>query len=361
MSLYKRRFLLKDGRQSYTWAYDFVLKGRRYRGSFGKMTTTTAKALYARARQQAMEGHWQIETIPHSPTLEAFIPEFLAWYQSHSAEASVQRYRYAALPILEALGRLRLSEITDPVVDRYMQARRQAGRAAVTVNREVGFLRHVLTMGVRWKRLGRLAVSSQRRLRELGRERILSDAEEVRLLRESREPLRGLIQVGLDTGFRESELVALRRPMAQLSRGLLTVPSAYAKSRETRTLEMTRRVAEIVADRLRALDPQDVTTPLMGYRQASSVKRAFRQAANRAGLPDVRFHDLRHTFATRLILAGVSLAKVQRLMGHKSLQMTMRYLRLTDGDLRGAIQVLNREALPTVFPTSLGSNREVGR
>jgi integrase len=191
-----------------------------------------------------------------------------------------------------------------------------------------------------------------KRQRELRHERILTQEEEARLLAGCDSPLREVIQVALDTGFRESEVVALRRPMVNLRENLLTVPSAYAKIRETRTVEMTTRVRSIFNVALQRIGPRDTDTPLLGYQQSTSVKRAFRREADRVGLRDVRFHDLRHTFGTRLLLAGVPLVKVQKLMGHKTVGMTMRYLTLTDGDLRGVIRVLDQSQPPAIFTTA---------
>ncbi|MCK5391241.1 MAG: site-specific integrase [Deltaproteobacteria bacterium] len=55
------------------------------------------------------------------------------------------------------------------------------------------------------------------------------------------------------------------------------------------------------------------------------IRTAFENARKRAGIKNLRFHDLRHTFATRLVLAGVDLASVSKLLGHSSIQMTMRF------------------------------------
>jgi integrase len=83
------------------------------------------------------------------------------------------------------------------------------------------------------------------------------------------------------------------------------------------------------------------------------IAKVFGAACRRAGLTDVTFHDLRHTFASRLVMAGVDLPTVQALMGHKTIAMTMRYTHLAPGHKRTAIAVLDRsiEKVPAIFTT----------
>jgi len=71
-----------------------------------------------------------------------------------------------------------------------------------------------------------------------------------------------------------------------------------------------------------------------------SIRKAFNNACRRAGIKNLRFHDLRHTFATRLVLAGVDLATVSKLLGHSSIQMTMRYAHPTPEALKNAVNKL---------------------
>jgi len=71
-----------------------------------------------------------------------------------------------------------------------------------------------------------------------------------------------------------------------------------------------------------------------------SIRTAFLNACDRAGIKNLRFHDLRHTFATRLVLAGVDLATVSKLLGHSSIQMTMRYAHPTPEALKNAVNKL---------------------
>lgn len=70
---------------------------------------------------------------------------------------------------------------------------------------------------------------------------------------------------------------------------------------------------------------------------------AFLRACRRAGILDIRFHDLRHTFASSLVQRGVDLYRVQRLLGHRTAQMTQRYAHLIPDNLREAVQVQDQE------------------
>jgi integrase len=73
----------------------------------------------------------------------------------------------------------------------------------------------------------------------------------------------------------------------------------------------------------------------------TDVKKSFSAACRKAGITDFRFHDLRHTFGTRLADAGVDVVKIKELMGHASIVTTMRYIHATDQGKRGAIVVLS--------------------
>jgi len=72
------------------------------------------------------------------------------------------------------------------------------------------------------------------------------------------------------------------------------------------------------------------------------IRTAFKNSCKRAGIKNLRFHDLRHTFATRLVLAGVDLATVSKLLGHSSIQMTMRYAHPTPEALKSAVSKANK-------------------
>ena len=92
-------------------------------------------------------------------------------------------------------------------------------------------------------------------------------------------------------------------------------------------------------------------TPLGNELQVRYLVREFCEARDRAGIPDFRFHDMRHTFATRLVQRGVDLYKVQRLLGHKTSLMTQRYADHSPESLREGMNVLDE---PQPFSTGSG-------
>ena len=84
-----------------------------------------------------------------------------------------------------------------------------------------------------------------------------------------------------------------------------------------------------------------------------STPVGYTSAVKEAGIENLHFHDLRHTFASRLVMAGVDIRTVQELMGHKTISMTLRYAHLAPGHKRSAISVLDQIAnrVPSIFPT----------
>jgi site-specific recombinase XerD len=89
-----------------------------------------------------------------------------------------------------------------------------------------------------------------------------------------------------------------------------------------------------------------------------SFRGTFEQALRQAGIVDFTFHDLRHTFASRLVMAGVDLPTVQALMGHKTIAMTLRYTHLTTDHKQQAVKALERfgEKVPAIFPTAVSAH-----
>lgn len=169
-----------------------------------------------------------------------------------------------------------------------------------------------------------------------GRSRWLTRAEEKRLLDSATSHLRPIIAVAVDTGGRRGELLGLDWRSVDLDRN--TVTFLDTKNGEDRTVRLTDRARRVLV----GLDSQKMG-PVFTYGGKSilCVKGSFKSACRRAGIDDFRFHDLRHTFASRLVQKGIPLYEVMHLTGHKSFEMVQRYAHLGPDYQDRAIAALN--------------------
>jgi integrase len=299
------------------WWYEFVDDGERYRGPIGPVSKTRAKEVETRKRAEVAEGHYKPLSKKLSPRLEEFIEDYFAYYRTNRRAHSVRRHVTSWQAIQPVFGTKRLDEISPFDLERYRRQRKQAGRSDVTVNREFTFLRHVYSMAITWGKATENPVKKVRFAREdNGRVRMLSLEEETRLLAHCGPQLKPLVIAALHTGFRTSELLSLTWADVDFDRHTLTVRAAYAKNGESRSVSMNKVLTEALrAVRMTGLATEHVFCNLRGepYR---SFRTAFERAVRKAGLEDFTFHDLRHTFASRLIMRGADLPTVKELLGH---------------------------------------------
>lgn len=225
-----------------------------------------------------------------------------------------------------------------------------------TVNRELALIRHMLRLGEEWGYLDKAPRVRMGKEPE-GRLRFLSEDEAVRLLKaagESQNPyLTAIVTTGLHTGMRRGEILGLAWERVDFARGVLLVERT--KSSRRREIPMNRAVYDVLeplaADARRALpapspgerrrDPEG----LIFRKKASgaawgSIRTAFERACVEAKVFDFRFHDLRHTCASWLVMRGRSLKEVQELLGHQTFAMTLRYAHLSPERLRQAVASL---------------------
>ena len=190
-------------------------------------------------------------------------------------------------------------------------------------------------MAIRDDKAGSNPVSKLKTLRDpSGRTRYLTDAEEERLMKALPTD-----EVLLHTGFRRGELLGLRWRDVDLKGGALTIPTA--KNGEARHVPLTSTVRTILSRRTRSLDASTFVFPNSeGHRDLRWAKKTVPAALRAAQIEDFRFHDLRHTFASRLAMEGVDLMTIRELMGHKTMVMTLRYSHLSPGHRRTAIERL---------------------
>jgi integrase len=252
-----------------------------------------------------------------------------------------------------AFGWRRLSDISYLDMETYRNQRKatptRAGkpRSDATVNREMSTLRHILNKAVEWGMLetSPFAKGSRLMLKENNhRLRFLNDSEIETLLRACEDlktftpHLRPIVEVALLTGMRRGELLGLK--WEHIRNGFIYVTET--KSGKARQIPINDRLAEVFKGMRRGnqLKSPYVFCDSQGKR-FYDVKRSFASACRKAGVEAFRFHDLRHIFASQLVMRGASLKAVQELLGHASLAMTMRYAHLSHEHLKDSVNLLN--------------------
>jgi integrase len=218
------------------------------------------------------------------------------------------------------------------------------GVKLATLARELEVLRHALNLAVReWEWLDRNPFERVKIEKpDNAVERWLTEDEEARLLAASPPWLAELIVFALNTGTRQAEMLTLRASEVNLARRTITL--LHTKNKRVRTIPINQTVCELLGrkQKVRSISGYVFTSLTGGPIDAANLIRAFRKVRERTGLNDVRWHDLRHTFATRLVQAGVTLYVVKELLGHTTLTMTMRYAHHDPESLRHGVDVLEK-------------------
>jgi integrase len=204
-------------------------------------------------------------------------------------------------------------------------------RAIASVHRELALLRRMLNIAVReqWliKNPFNLGESLISPADEKKRERILTRDEELRFLNACDQPkckhLRAIIICALDSGMRQGEILKLKWSDIDFESMLITVRAFNTKTMKERTVAITTRL-KIELEKLWIASTKNVDDLVFGY--SDNVKNSFTSVREKAKLNDLRFHDLRHTHATRLDDLGFSLAKIANQLGHTQFQTTLRYV-----------------------------------
>lgn len=202
----------------------------------------------------------------------------------------------------------------------------------------------MLTKAHEWDMIGKDTLDRLRRVKlqeeENRRDRFLS-VEEIQDLIEAAEPhLKPVLIFALNTGCRKGEILGLTWDRVDLKHG--TIYLNKTKSGKPRKVPINDPLRAMLKGLVRRLD-----TNLVFYNPATGgrwheLKRSFATACRKAKIHDFRFHDLRHTFASQLVMAGVDLTTVSRLLGHASLTMTLRYSHIASDHFQEAVDVLAR-------------------
>jgi len=271
----------------------------------------------------------------------------------NKAEKSWKTDGYYLKGMKEFFGDMYLDEITALKIEKYKAKRLEKGVRTSTVNRCLAIIRKMLNLAVEW---GYLLEESKTKIKLFPEkdnliERVLTEQEEERLLAASPVHLRPILVVALNTGMRLGEILSLQ--WNQIDFRTKRIRVERTKSGRIRYVDINNQLLEelinlkgINGQRTYLFFNQRTKKPL------TTVKKAFKSACAGADIKGLRFHDLRHTFATRLVERGVDLITVKELLGHHSIVITQRYTHSNSEQKRKAVEVLDQSETKAFVPVS---------
>lgn len=333
-----------------SWYYQFTVKGKRFQGAIGDVSKAVAGEVAEKKRVEALEGKL-IERPLKAPLFGHYdaekgqftdaVGEYHKFYRENHKARSAERMTYALQALCGVFGSKRLDEISPFGVEQYKAQRKAAGYADATTNRELACLKNLFNMAIKWGWTADNPVRQVRFYRENNaRLRWLTLEEETELLKHCDQRLKTLVLAGVDTGFRAGELRSLRWQAVDFKRGTVSVASYYTKNGDPRCNPMTKRLEQALREYKSAAGNR-ADGLVFGPQQ---WRKSFESAKKLAGLgKDVVFHSLRHTYISRLVMAGVDIRTVQELAGHRTITMTMRYAHLGPEQKKRAVARLDAE------------------
>ncbi len=350
--------LFKRGR---VWWMRFNYQGRQIRRSTETMEKRLAEKIHAKVLTQITEGKWLERPVGADKTFREMMEKYEKERFSELSSGSRRGCKSYLEGLVAFFGVYTLAEVTPRLINEFKQMRKAQGVKPATINRQMTIMKRAYNIAMReweWADGNPVAKVSCEKTNN-ARDRWLTLEEEKRLLDACPPWLRDIVVFALNTGMRLGEILSLAHKGVDLSR--MTVTVFQSKNGERRTIPTNRTVLELLKAKTKI---RSLKTDLVFYTQnhtpyhPCNLRRSFNQATKEAGLEDFRFHDLRHTFATKLVQSGVDLYKVGKLLGHKDIRMTQRYSHHYPESLRDGVEIL--DGIGTEKSTILAQPNEKG-
>jgi len=323
-----------------TWYIDTCYKGKRVRKAVGR-DRKLAESILKKVEVQLIENRY-LEIKKEERTKFSELTKLFLGTYSKINKRSWKKDKVIINHLNKVFGHKCLYEINSKDIEEYKKMRISENVKLSTINRELACLRTILNKAKEWgllhsaiPRIVLFKVDNQRI-------RYLTEPEAEKLIELSPEPLKSIIILALNTGMRRGEIISLKWDNINFKDKMITLIDT--KNKEKRIVWINNIVLETLS-RI----PRKTTSPFVfvgkdGINHISEhyISHLFEKMVKKAKIKDFKFHDLRHTFASWLVMRGVNLKTVQELLGHKSFNMTLRYSHLAPEVKKQAVELLEK-------------------
>lgn len=355
MGLYKR----KDSQ--FYWM-TFRYNGKKVFESTGTANKKLAERIHAKWLTEIEEGRWFEKAAISDITVAEVMDKYMKEVSPSLAPSTDFRNSQIVKNLKAFFGDTPLKDVTPAVVSSYKAACLEKEYSRETILRELELLRRIFNIAIQeWELCRDNPVPKA--LKTLGkidnkRVRYLSADELQRLTVALPSWLRPIVTIARHTGLRRRNILELTWQQVDLGRKVIAIPKTKNGSAIGIPLNETaiKTLAEV--QRIRHLHSPYVFCESDGKQYTrDKVSMAFIRACKRAQIENMRFHDLRHDFASNLTQSGIDINRVRELLGHKDLRMTLRYCHLAPENLSEAVKVLDKKESGYVLVTDAKEKR----
>jgi len=327
-----------------TWVLDYYLDGKRIQKAIGPykgyadLVLADIKLKIARRRTGLFAT---------DKKLSEYIPEFLSYMRVHSKPLTTKRYQQVIDHFSRFLDTLEdppgtLSQVNPPLIEQY-KLRRLNSVQSQTVNIEITLLHHFFRHAVEMKYIASNPTQNIKKIKKPVTKAppFLTKKEIARLLEQCRPSLSSIVKFLLNTGMRWGELQNLEWDDIDWEKKEIhiRIKEHWSPKGDERKIPMNDIVQRILKSSRRR-EKWVFTTKTGSQVTQQHTWDRLKIACQRAKLRNAGPHVLRHTFASHLVMAGVDLATVSKLLGHKDISTTMIYSHLSPDHLRRAVERL---------------------
>jgi integrase len=328
MGIYKRKN---------KWFLDYYFQGKRIREAANTTNKSIAEDMLAARKADILRDKFKIADLQPNMYFSQLAEEYLAYAKEN--KKSWKRDETSLKHLKPFFENRRLAEITARMIEKYKSKRTSDGVSPATINRELSCMKHMYNLAIVWEMARENPAARVKLFRERNKRMEFLIPEEIeRLLKEVSEHARPVVITALKTGMRLGEILGLTWNDVDLVKNEIILDET--KSGASRRIPISGELKHTLLGLESRKSGGHVFLNKYGKRM-KSVRNQFESALKRAGIKrKITFHDLRHTFASQLVMKGVDLVTVKELLGHKTIQMTMRYAHLTSEHKKRAVYLI---------------------
>jgi integrase len=346
------------------WVTYMGVDGKQKFESTGSTLKADADLILAQRRLDVDQGKAPISNrrgrnFTFSDLAEKYLPFIASQKSAYTKGGFVSRFK-------KDFGEMKLSNFSLSLLEEWQSRKlsenrqeRKAGNGELpplkpaSVNRALACLKHMFTKALDWEMVSddifnkvrkvKMSPENNRRLRYLSFEEITY------LLNACDKHLKPIVIFAINTGCRRGEILGLTWDRTDLTHGFIHLDDT--KSGKRREVPINGDLRAVLEEKIKKrgspyvfVNPAaaiDANGKLHNGGRYCDIKKSFATACQKAGISDFHFHDLRHTFASQLVMNGVDITTVSKLLGHANLTMTLRYAHLAPNHLQKAVDVLS--------------------